>query len=759
MPPARCLLPRILIAGALCLLAWPLPRAGAAVDFEKEILPILDQNCFKCHSAKAKKPKGGIRLDDVAAIRAKSRTDNLVFPRKPEKSRLFSSITLPEGDEDVMPPADSGKPLPAAQVALIKQWISEGAHFGEWKSAAAKPKASAAEAPEAINPADVAATAKRIDQLVEAGLSKAGHKPNAPVAESLWCRRVYLDLIGRIPTYEEMEAFLQTSDKAKRSKLIDTLLASNGHVSTMFNYWCDALRARDELADNVRGEFYLHYLKESIRRNKPYDAWVRELLAPDGNFESTPAAGYYLRDLGNRFASVDNTASIFLGTQIGCAQCHDHPYDEWSRKSYHEFAAWTSAISIERRQRERDTALSDNALDDVRKKLEEMAAKRTSSERRQVENAMLVRTFDALIRPMTGRNRDMADFSVHNGAKADGRLPADYKYPDGQPNQPVTPAVLFGSTSLKQGQRPADTFAAWVTAPENPRFALTIANRMWARMFGAPFTGSVDAVQAIEDSSNPALSAYLSRLMVATKFDLRQFQRILANTQTYARQAGSLAGPGAVYDFPGPLLRRMSAEQVWDSLMTLAVADLDKQISFAAPAGSASRTPLPSDTDKIIEKVRADAKEAAKEELHEMHMHRPAKKDPFEASPEFSAAQLKRASELPQPAPESHFLRVFGQSNREVADAGWRSGTVPQTLLMLNSTLFDLFLRKGAPFYSAMKSNTGDSARLHAVYLSILGRLPTMEEMRLITSNMGGTGNAEAIAHTLLGTRQFLFIQ
>ncbi|HZJ16231.1 MAG TPA: hypothetical protein VFD27_14345, partial [Chthoniobacteraceae bacterium] len=89
----------------------------------------------------------------------------------------------------------------------------------------------------------------------------------------------------------------------------------------------------------------------------------------------------------------------------------------------------------------------------------------------------------------------------------------------------------------------------------------------------------------------------------------------------------------------------------------------------------------------------------------------------------------------------------------------WRAGTVPQTLIMLNSTLFDVIVKKGTPLYETLKRESGDAGRLRAVYLSILGRVPTMEETRVISSALHGTGNIETIAHTLLGTRQFLFIQ
>lgn len=755
------LAPRALVPGAW-VAALAVSSSGWAeekVDFEKQILPILEDACFKCHSARSKKPKGGVRLDELAAIRKKSRTDNLIFPRKPEKSLLLHVISLPAGDEEVMPPADESDPLPPGQVALIKQWIAEGASFGDWKGVTRPVQFPVALEDGPLDPNDIPAVTGRIDQLIEANLASHWSKPNPPLPDDLWCRRVYLDLVGRIPTFDEMQRFLRSGDPQKRNKLIDTLLASNGHVSTMFNYWCDVLRARERLADNVRGDFYLHYIRQSIRTNKPYDHWVREMVSPEGSLEQSPAVGYYLRDLGNKFASVDHTAIVFLGTQIGCAQCHDHPYDEWSRKAYHQFAAWTSAIQPQRQENTRFAKLSESELANARLTLEKKAERRTSSQRRQIENALAMQVFDSL-RGKLMRPEQMTDFVLRNGPQADGKLPGDYRYPDGKPNEPIAPAVLFGAAQVGTGQRPADTFAAWLTAPENPRFALTIANRMWARMFGAPFTGSVDSVRAPEDSTNPELTRYLTRLIVAAKFDLRHFQRIIANTRTYARHAGTLASPGSAYDFPGPVLRRMSAEQVWDSLMTLAIPDLDAKIDFNPPDTSGENLAASlGNTETILAKVRAEAKEQVGEKLHEMRRQRRPAKQPYLPGPEFSVAELLRASELPQPAPESHFLRVFGQSNREIADGGWRSGTVPQTLVMLNSTLFDLLVQKGAPLHTAMTRGSGDSDRLHAVYLSILGRMPSMEEMRMISSTFNGTGNTEAIAHTLLGTRQFLFVQ
>ena len=119
-------------------MALVIPDASMKVDFEKHVLPILERSCFECHSGQLKKPKGGIRLDDVELIREKSRSDNLVLPHKPDKSTLVRSISLNKDDDDLMPPPSEGKPLNAEEIALIRRWVDEGANFGSWTSMRAK---------------------------------------------------------------------------------------------------------------------------------------------------------------------------------------------------------------------------------------------------------------------------------------------------------------------------------------------------------------------------------------------------------------------------------------------------------------------------------------------------------------------------------------------------------------------------------------------------------------------------------------------
>lgn len=156
-------------------------------------------------------------------------------------------------------------------------------------------------------------------------------------------------------------------------------------------------------------------------------------------------------------------------------------------------------------------------------------------------------------------------------------LPKDYAYSDAKPGDAVEPKVLFGpDMKPKPGETPRQTFARWLTAKDNPRFALTIANRLWKEVFGA---GQIEPVDDMTDSTvaeNPELMTFLEAEMKRLDFDMKEFLRILYNSETYQRQACTDEVPlGAPYHFPGPVLRRMTAEQAWDSFVTLAVAAAD----------------------------------------------------------------------------------------------------------------------------------------------------------------------------------------
>lgn len=721
-------------------------KVQGRVDFETHVLPLLKRSCFECHSSEQKKPKGDIRLDDLSAIREKSRTDNLVFPHKPDKSSLIRSINLPKDHEEAMPPEGKGTPLTSEERGLIHRWIEEGADFGEWTSERAREVKVSTEN-EVVDPAQSAKTAQRIDDLIRQDLERRGQTMRKPASDLTWARRVHLDLVGRIPTVDEVQAFLADKSPDRHAKLADRLLASNGHVSHMFNFWTSLLRARDQLDGDVKGSFYLAWIKQSLRDNKPYDQWVRELLSPEGYGWRAPAAGYYLRDGSNRAANIESTASLFLGLQISCAQCHDHPYDRWTRKDYHQFMAWTSGIQMGTT----DSKVGEVESEEIRKAVERydnMAMNRIDPERRA--------RYERISRALEALQRAAGGAGVTNGEGGPARLPEDYQYSDAKPGDVLPAAVLYGEPPAP-GPRAADTLADWITARENTRFSLSLANRLWEKLFGLPLAGPTDQMREIADCANPDLAQYLVHVVRESKYDMRQILRVFCLTQAY--RADSAVQPEDAsevinYAFAGPVLRRLQAEQVWDSMMTLAVPKLDENLDFDPPGVKELEKAV---TAKKTSEVTTVARQMATDEERAMSAEQRRARRMGEMAQEFAGGGFERASELPQPTPAGHFLRLFGQGNRDFIGDNWRATTVPQALLMLNSDFFDHVARSGSPLNVSLRRYTSAREVACGAFLTILTREPEKAEIEACIEILGESRNPKTLARALLSTAEFTF--
>ncbi|MBT4866209.1 MAG: DUF1549 domain-containing protein, partial [Planctomycetaceae bacterium] len=167
----------------------------------------------------------------------------------------------------------------------------------------------------AIPMSQVSSASRQIDKLIEADYAKHKIDPNPLTSDELFVRRIYLDVVGRIPSHDETVAFLDSTDSKKRSALIDELLDSEGYVSHQFNYWADLLRLQSRMR-YAPAQPYLEFVKTSLRENKPYDQFVRELITAEGYTWDNGAAGYYLRDVGMPLDNMSNTAQVFLGTQL-----------------------------------------------------------------------------------------------------------------------------------------------------------------------------------------------------------------------------------------------------------------------------------------------------------------------------------------------------------------------------------------------------------------------------------------------------------
>jgi len=430
---------------------------------------------------------------------------------------------------------------------------------------------------------------QKIDQLLAKDWAKAGLKPNSLASDEVLVRRLYLDIAGRIPTVEEAAAYMQSSDPQKRTKLIDTLLASDGHTSHMFNYWADILRLSDNVKGRLAAEAYEEWLKKQIKDNAPYDQFVKNLLTTDGGVWDSGSIGFWQRD-ENKLDHLAYTVQVFLGTSIVCAQCHDHPFDKWTQMDYYHMAAFTYGMDtrskgfnpkVEKPKQQFDKKLLASMTPKERKAyMAKMQADRKNAAK-ETETASLSREDMQKVRQaMQDVMKPLRYTSAEWQESKFPTLPHDYKYSDAKPGDKVEPKAMFGPEAVKkEGESTLQSFANWMTSPENPRFTTVIANRMWKKAFGIGLIEPVDDMTDSTVASNPALMDYLNALMVEKEYSLKSFLRVLYNTDAYQRAASTEEVPlGETYHFTGPVLRRMSAEQIWDSLVTLTRGDVDDAV-------------------------------------------------------------------------------------------------------------------------------------------------------------------------------------
>ncbi|MGB7347030.1 MAG: DUF1549 and DUF1553 domain-containing protein [Pirellulaceae bacterium] len=581
----------------------------------------------------------------------------------------------------------------------------------------------------------VQSAANRLDGLVENKLVSEGGTPNELASDEVFLRRVYLDVAGRIPTLKEATDFLSSDAPDRREQLIDDLLGSPDYVSNMYNFWADTLRLVDRPTNNVIGEPFLHYVKESIRTNKPYDKWVYEMLTADGKSWENPAVGYQLRDDGMPLPYIDNTVRVFLGTQIGCAQCHDHPFDQWSQYQFYELAALTNGTQTR-------IVKGDPGFEKTNP-----ANAMIAEARKHYENGRVPGHLQRLIRAN--------GYSVSETKRA-MRLPHDYAYEDAKPKAVVLPAVLWGKipTSAKKSS-PREQFAAWLTSPDNPQFSKTIVNRIWKRFLGIGFVEPIDDFRDEHPCVNKEAMEFLCQELIRGNFNLKELTRLVLYSQTYQRKASDYTmTSGEPYYFPGPTVRRMTAEQVWDSLLTMAVHN---PWPFQRPTTK--------DIAAVVDLDFATAtyKTAAVKADQFLDTFDTGARRKVERTHSYLGNTLCRASELVSPVPADHFLRQFGQGDRETINGSQQEATVPQILAMFNGPITHVMLEPGSSIVDNVLAIESTKDRIEAIFLSVLARRPNPKDRVIAAKELSQQNNDNVgygnILWALLNTREFLFIQ
>jgi hypothetical protein len=438
---------------------------------------------------------------------------------------------------------------------------------------------------------------------------------------------------------------------------------------------------------------------------------------------------------------VSNLLTTFLGANVSCAQCHDHPFADWSQKDFYSMAAFFGA--------------TDGFHEDVYRKT-----------RKLLKSPEVQEMGKGIVNQLLASNvYNLVDLPTNHL-----KFPVDYKYKDAAPGEFVKPELIRWSDTTKVNPayptgdvKPSqlrNEFAAWMVHPENPRFATAIANRLWKKVFGVAVQEPVSDIDDPSGASNPALLGLLTTYMKQAKFDLREFQRILFNSAAYQRQASESPENLNAYHFQGPILRRMSSEQAWDSIVTLTSGDEADHLLLRR-GDELQKTVVANDQinletlTKMVASMKAEGasmkgggkgKSGALARLYEG------------GKPQFrSGLVLARASELPQPAPENHFLRLFGQSDRLVSDTNTTDGSVPQMLQLMNGPVQEMITRDSTALAAAAKESTS-ADKIASLYLSFLSRQPSVEESAKAATAMKEGLVLSDLAWVLLNSREFLFI-
>ena len=336
-------------------LAMSTARTVAKVSFNEHIQPILSENCYQCHGPDKGTRKADLRLDRAEDAFAARKNGPAIIKGNPDKSPIITRLFLKD-PEEVMPPPETHKTLKPEQVALLRQWISEGAVYeNHWAFIAPKRPAEPATARTdwARNP---------VDRFILAKLEKEKLAPSPEADRASLIRRVTCDLTGLPPTPAEVAAFLADSAPAAYERVVDRLLASPRYGEHRARYWLDYARYGDTHGlhfDNFRSIWpYRDYVIRAFNANKPFDRFVREQLAgdllPARNIDELVATGFVRCSVTtNEGGTVTEEITVnlardrieafgatFLGLTTGCAACHDHKFDPISQKDHYQLGAF-----------------------------------------------------------------------------------------------------------------------------------------------------------------------------------------------------------------------------------------------------------------------------------------------------------------------------------------------------------------------------------------------------------------------------------
>lgn len=506
-----------------------------------------------------------------------------------------------------------------------------------------------------------------IDEQIDKQLARLNLPPSPGCTDAEFVRRAYVDTIGRLPTVDETRAFLADAAPTRRDALIDSLLV-RPEFSDYWTYkWSDLLMLNGTRLRPRALQAYYQWIHKQVSNNIPWDQFVRAIVTAVGDsLENGPTNFYALSQSPEEMS--ENVCQAFLGLSIGCAKCHNHPLEKWSNDQYYGMASLFARVK----------------------------AKGWGGEGRSGDGRRTLYVADSgeLVQPRTGKPQQPAAL--------DGR-PLDFEDP---------------------ADRRA-SLAQWLTSPENPYFARSIANRVWANFFGVGLVEKVDDMRVSNPASNDALLAAAAEYLTTNKYDLKSLMRAILRSNAYQRSSRPLPGNRLEHRFHSRYYpRRMMAEVLHDAIVQ--VTEVPTKFDFIAFPGA----------------------DREKTDFYPLGT---------------------RAVQLYDAAVENYFLQTFGRNSRRIVCECERSDepTMVQVLHLSNgATLNDKLHAPGNRLEKLLKlrrEGMSSASFIDEIYLACLSRYPTEIERKNLLGLLpppGGKSEAEIAEDLfwgLLSSREFLF--
>jgi hypothetical protein len=494
-------------------------------------------------------------------------------------------------------------------------------------------------------------TANYVDTHTFAKLKQMSIAPSELCEDYEFVRRAYLDCIGRMPTIVEAKAFLADTDANKRDKLIDALVEMPGFADFWALKWADVLRSSRKTIQTKGSYAFQAWLRHRFQQDAPMDAIVRELITADGNTFTNPPANYY-RIAKDPQSLAETTAQLFLGVRMQCAKCHNHPFERWSQDDYYGMAAWFARVKT---------------------KPEPVVGARPPAPAAEV---VFVSRDGEVTQPRSGKTMKPRYIGV-------------------------------GDADVKPNADRREALAAWLTSPENPFFAKSVANRVWFHLMGRGIVDPVDDFRDSNPAANDELLDALAKDFVAHKFDLKHLVRTVMKSRTYqlSAQPNESNKDDGKY-FSHAVTKLLTAEQLLD-----AICDLT-----AVPEKFAG---LPPGT---------------------------------------------RAIQLPDGEVNHPFLKAFGQPARELACECEREsdGNLAQALQLINGpTVNEKVRNANNRLGKLLAAKATDEEILNELFYAALARAPFGDEKNIALAHVAkGSDRRKAwedVLWAVLNTREFLF--